>query len=72
MRIRFPLSLALVAAITLAGTARSQDEAPPSPSFPDLPAAMPAGSGVIQPCLDELEGDVRCGRYRVWEDRARG
>ena len=23
----------------------------------------------MQPCLEELEGRVRCGRYRVWEDR---
>ncbi len=69
MRIRLPLGLALVASLTLAGTARAQEEPPPSPSFPNLPAAMPAGGGIIQPCLDELEGNVRCGRYRVFEDR---
>ncbi len=69
MRIPIRLALALVASLTLAGAARPQDE-PPRPSFPDLPAAMPAGGGMIQPCLDELEGQVRCGRYRVWEDRA--
>ncbi len=68
MRICFRLALALVAVLALAGTARAQDE-PPQPSFPILPADLPAGSGLIQPCLDELEGNVRCGRYRVWEDR---
>lgn len=24
---------------------------------------------MIQPCMEALEGSVRCGRYRVWEDR---
>ena len=68
MRTRFRLALALAVSLALAGAAHSQDEAP-QPSFPSLPATMPAGSGIIQPCLDELEGQVRCGRYRVWEDR---
>ncbi|MEE8523113.1 MAG: hypothetical protein V3T72_04210, partial [Thermoanaerobaculia bacterium] len=34
-----------------------------------MPASTPAGGGMMQPCLEELEGRVRCGRYRVWEDR---
>ncbi len=69
MRIRFRIGLALVASLTLASAAWTQ-EGPPPPVFPKLPAAMPAGSGMIQPCLEELEGQVRCGRYRVYEDRA--
>ncbi len=69
MRIHCQLGLALVASLVLAGTAWTQD-GPTLPSFPQLPAAMPAGSGVMQPCLEELEGKVRCGRYRVYEDRA--
>ena len=64
-------SLLAVAALCLAGSAPAQEEPPPAPSFPDLPAAAEAGTGMIQPCLEELEGRVRCGRYRVYEDRAR-
>ncbi len=64
------LSLAVSLSLCLVGTARAQDEPPPpEPSFPNLPAAAPAGSGTIQPCMEELEGSVRCGRYRGWEDR---
>ena len=55
--------------LLLAGAAAAQDEPPPQPTFPDLPATAPAGSGMLRPCMDELEGQVRCGRYRVWEDR---
>ncbi len=62
--------LAVVVSLCLAGSAQAQDAS--SPSFPDLPEAALAGSGMIQPCLEELEGQVRCGRYRVWEDRASG
>jgi len=49
--------------------AAAQDEPPPQPTFPTLPVDAPAGSGMMQPCLEELEGSVRCGRYRVWENR---
>ena len=62
--------LAVAVAFFLAGSVHAQDEPPPpTPSFPELPASAPAGSGMMQPCLDELEGRVRCGRYRVYEDR---
>lgn len=44
---------------------------PPQPSFPELPRDAPAGTGILQPCMEALEGEVRCGRYRVWEDRER-
>lgn len=47
----------------------AQDDPPPQPAFPTLPVDAPAGSGMMQPCMEELEGEVRCGRYRVWEDR---
>ncbi len=62
--------LAAVVSLCLAFSALAQDEPAPEPSFPNLEAAAPAGSGMIQPCLEELEGRVRCGRYRVYEDRA--
>ncbi len=41
---------AVVLSLCLAGPAQTQDEAP---SFPDLPEAARAGSGMIQPCLEE-------------------
>lgn len=51
------------------GPARAEDAPPPGPVFPTLPAEAPAGTGMLQPCLEHLEGRVRCGRYRVYEDR---
>lgn len=27
------------------------------------------GSGILQPCFAQLEGEVHCGRFRVFEDR---
>ena len=47
----------------------AQDAPPPRPTFPTLPDEAPAGTGIMQPCMEELEGSVRCGRYRVWENR---
>jgi pimeloyl-ACP methyl ester carboxylesterase len=62
--------LSLVASPGLVVPAIAQDEPPPpQPTFPTLPEDAPAGSGMMQPCMEELEGTVRCGRYRVWEDR---
>lgn len=71
MRPALPLLPAFGALCLLgsAGSAQTRD-APPEPSFPSLPAAAPAGSGALQPCYEDLEGQVRCGRYRVFEDRA--
>ncbi len=68
----FPVALAasILLALSVPGGAAIALEEPLQPSFPDLPAALPAGSGILQPCLAELEGQVRCGRYRVYEDRA--
>ena len=63
-RLAFALSLCLTAT-----AASAQEEPPPEPRFPELPADAPAGTGMAQPCMDELEGQVRCGRYRVYEDR---
>jgi pimeloyl-ACP methyl ester carboxylesterase len=56
-----PLALPLPLAAAL--------QRPPQPTFPDLPASAPAGSGVTAPCLEGVEGVVVCGRYRVYEDR---
>jgi hypothetical protein len=39
------------------------------PTFPTLPAGLPAGEGLTQACLDRVEGEVLCGRFRVPEDR---
>jgi len=49
--------------------AAAQEEPPSPPTFPTLPASALVGSGMMQPCLEHLEGQVRCGRYRVWENR---
>jgi len=56
-----------------AGAASAQPDDRP-PAFPSLDAQAPVGAGALQPCLQQLPGSVRCGRYRVWENRtaARG
>jgi len=41
-----------------------------SPAFPTVPADLPVGQGITQPCLSALPGEVLCGRFRVWENRA--
>ena len=51
------------------GPAGAQNAPRHQPGFPTLPEDAPAGTGMIQPCMDELEGSVRCGRYRVYENR---
>ncbi|MEM7357406.1 MAG: alpha/beta hydrolase, partial [Acidobacteriota bacterium] len=62
--------LALVfALLSLAPAALVAQGSPPKPVFPTLDADAPPGTGVMRPCLAPLEG-VRCGRFRVWEDRA--
>ena len=61
--------LSIVAALGPIWPAAAQDEPRPEPKYPTLPAEAPAGTGMMQPCLEELEGQVRCGRYRVWENR---
>ena len=64
------LGFCLAALAGLVAPANAQNEPPPQPTFPTLSEDAPAGSGMMQPCLEELEGSVRCGRYRVWENRA--
>lgn len=68
-RLRILAVLSMVALIGPTEPAVAQQEPPPLPTFPTLPADAPAGSGMMQPCLEEHEGLVRCGRYRVWENR---
>ena len=65
--------LLLVSHLLLAGgvaAAEEPTEPPPLPEFPSLPADAAAGTGILQPCLEAYAEGVRCGRYRVWEDRA--
>lgn len=74
-RSRLPLAalaLLLLLGLAFAPAAAQEppDGPPPQPEFPTLPAEASVGTGMIQPCLTSLEGSVRCGRYRVWEDRA--
>jgi len=72
MRNRFPrllVRLSIVASLAPLCAATAQQQPRPEPRFPTLPADAPAGSGMMQPCLEQLEGRVRCGRYRVWENR---
>ena len=69
MTLNRPLLAALLAtAITSPAVAQEEPPPRPEPSFPTLPASAPAGTGMMQPCMEELPA-VRCGRYRVWEDR---
>jgi pimeloyl-ACP methyl ester carboxylesterase len=69
-RLRFLAPLALLMAFgSIGATSAQEEEPPPQPVFPALPADAPAGSGMMQPCLEHLDGSVRCGRYRVWENR---
>ena len=50
--------------ILLAGGALAAQE------FPVLPAGAPAGTGEVVPCgIERVDGSVRCGSYRVFEDR---
>ena len=65
--LRFHLA---IVSLCLVFSALAQGEPTPTPTFPSLEATAPAGSGIMQPCLEGLEGRVRCGRYRVHEDRA--
>jgi pimeloyl-ACP methyl ester carboxylesterase len=62
-------TLLLLFTLAVASPGMAQEEQPPRPVFPDIPEGAPAGTGIMQPCMEELEGEVRCGRYRVWEDR---
>ena len=39
-----------------------------APSFPDLDRSVRPGDGRTQPCLESVEGEVLCGRFRVLED----
>ena len=55
-RTLFSLALLLIPSIVVA-----QD-------FPTLPAEAPAGTGMVQTC-EIRDVAVRCGAYRVWEDR---
>lgn len=61
-----------IAAITLLGLGvlvRGTD-AQEVPEFPTLPANHPVGQAAVQPCLTQIEGEVLCGRFRVFENRA--
>ena len=44
-------------------------DAQQAPSFPGLPPDLAVGEGRTQPCLDTVEGEALCGRFRVYEDR---
>ncbi len=48
--------------------AQEQDR-PLDISFPPLRDGASAGTGTLEPCLPELPGTVRCGRFRVLENR---
>ncbi len=59
------VALALAVWVGFAAAAAAQQE----PTFPTLPPDVPAGQGRTQPCLDQVDGEAFCGRFRVWEDR---
>ena len=41
-----------------------------APEFPTLATDHAIGEGITQPCLDTVEGEAVCGRFRVLENRA--
>ena len=66
---RHRLLLTVGVTLLLVAPANPQGGPRPQPEFPTLTAEAPAGSGMMQACLEQLEGRVRCGRYRVYENR---
>jgi pimeloyl-ACP methyl ester carboxylesterase len=59
--------LACAAILVCAPAAQAAQE------FPVLPADAPAGDGAVQACeIEDVAGAVRCGTYRVFEDRDAG
>jgi len=40
-----------------------------APTFPTLPGDAPVGEGIIAECLEAVEGEAVCGRFRVYENR---
>jgi len=59
------LPLAVLACLPFLGPVATAQQ----PSFPTLPADLAVGDGRIESCLDHLEGEVLCGRFRVYENR---
>lgn len=61
-------SAALLATLLLAAPAAAQSDG--DPGFPTLAAGAKAGEGAVRTCeVIGLEGNVRCGVFRVFEDR---
>lgn len=65
-------------AVVLAGlpvllVARGAPDGVAAQEFPALAPDAPAGTGEVVPCeIERVEGEARCGRYRVFEDREVG
>jgi pimeloyl-ACP methyl ester carboxylesterase len=66
----FTLLVLVASALAPMDRAEAQEESVAQLRFPTLPAETPVGSGLTQPCLGNLKGKVRCGRFRVWENRS--
>jgi len=60
-----------IAAIAVGAGAAAVD-AQQGPVFPVLDPDLQVGEGSTQPCLDTVEGEAVCGRFRVYEDRNAG
>lgn len=58
---------ALIALVALSGGRAVAQEAP---SFPTLPVDLPVGAGRTAPCLEQVQGEILCGRFRVYENRS--
>ncbi len=56
-------------ALTLVATSVAPAAAQQGLSFPTLPADLAVGDGRTQPCLDHIQGEAVCGRFRVHENR---
>jgi pimeloyl-ACP methyl ester carboxylesterase len=65
---RFKLFAFLISCLSLTAL-HAQSGQPAAHQFPKLDAGFAVGEGSDQPCFKHLEGDVRCGRFRVFEDR---
>lgn len=69
-RVRHSTRRVRVAVIALVALSGGHAVAQETPSFPTLPAGLPVGDGRTAPCLEAVQGEVLCGRFRVYENRS--
>jgi hypothetical protein len=69
-RIRTVVGRLSCAVLALVGPRAGDASALQAPRFPALSADVPVGDGRAEPCLGRVGGEVFCGRFRVYENRA--